>query len=156
MYLVGLHIYFKMIHGPFNVKLLEDLKKKRGYCKLKKEVTDRMFWRTRFGIDNRTPVRKTTLWMIVPFALPFRLIYITFHQAQYLFIFRAVYSACIFCGSRYLSRLRSAELDMAYRMSRSLTKVMKAIHNLVETKRITERYLIGEILTSEPWRTDVI
>ena len=29
--------------------LLDDLKEKRGYCKLKKEASDRTLWRTRFG-----------------------------------------------------------------------------------------------------------
>jgi hypothetical protein len=30
-------------------KLLDDLKERRGYCRLKKEALDRTMWRARFG-----------------------------------------------------------------------------------------------------------
>ena len=35
--------------GRRRKKLLDDLKEKRGYCKLKKEALDLFFWRTRSG-----------------------------------------------------------------------------------------------------------
>jgi len=44
--------------GKRRKKLLEDLQKKRGYCKLKEEALDRTTWRTRFG-RGYGPVLKT-------------------------------------------------------------------------------------------------
>jgi hypothetical protein len=41
-------------------QLLDDLKKIRGYWKLKEEVLDRILWRTRFGRDYGPVVRQTT------------------------------------------------------------------------------------------------
>jgi hypothetical protein len=40
-------------------QLLDDLKEKRRYCKLKEEVLDRTVWRTSFGIGYRPVVRET-------------------------------------------------------------------------------------------------
>jgi len=40
-------------------QLLDDLKEKRGYCKLRKEALDRTLWRTRFGRDCGPVVRQT-------------------------------------------------------------------------------------------------
>jgi hypothetical protein len=42
---------------------LDDLKEKRGYCKLKEEALDRTLWRTRFGRGYGPVVRRTTEWM---------------------------------------------------------------------------------------------
>jgi hypothetical protein len=39
----------KGIRGRRSKKLLDDLKEKRGYCKLKEEALDRTIRRTRFG-----------------------------------------------------------------------------------------------------------
>jgi hypothetical protein len=41
-------------------KLLDDLKDRRGYSRLKEEALDRTVWRTRFGRDFRHVVRQTT------------------------------------------------------------------------------------------------
>jgi hypothetical protein len=41
-------------------KLLDDLKEKRGYCKLKEEALDRTLWRTRSGRGYGPVVRQTT------------------------------------------------------------------------------------------------
>ena len=35
--------------GRRRLKLLDDLKDRRGYCQLKEEVLDRTMWRNRFG-----------------------------------------------------------------------------------------------------------
>jgi hypothetical protein len=40
-------------------KLLNDLKKKRGYSHLKEEALDRTVWRTRFGRGFGPVVRQT-------------------------------------------------------------------------------------------------
>jgi hypothetical protein len=40
-------------------QLLDDLKEKRGYWKLKEEALDRTVWRTRFGRDYGPVVRQT-------------------------------------------------------------------------------------------------
>jgi len=39
--------------GGRRKQLLDDLKEKRGYWKLKEEALDRTLWRTRFGRDGR-------------------------------------------------------------------------------------------------------
>jgi hypothetical protein len=44
-------------------KLLDDLKKRRGYSHLKEEALDRTMWRARFGRDFGPVVRQTTKWM---------------------------------------------------------------------------------------------
>jgi hypothetical protein len=41
-------------------QLLDDLKEKRRYCKLKEEALDRTLWRTRFGRGYGPVVRQTT------------------------------------------------------------------------------------------------
>jgi hypothetical protein len=41
-------------------QLLDDLKEKRGYWKLKEEALDRTLWRTRFGRGYGPIVRQTT------------------------------------------------------------------------------------------------
>jgi hypothetical protein len=41
-------------------QLLDDLKEKRRYWKLKEEALDRTLWRTRFGRDYGPVVRQTT------------------------------------------------------------------------------------------------
>jgi hypothetical protein len=45
--------------GRRRKQLLDDLKEKRGYWKLKKEVLDRTLWRTRFGKGYGPVVRQT-------------------------------------------------------------------------------------------------
>jgi hypothetical protein len=42
-------IEMKGRRGRRRKQLLDDLKEKRRYCKLKEEVLDRTLWRTRFG-----------------------------------------------------------------------------------------------------------
>ena len=37
------------IPNAYICKLLDDLKDRRGYCKLKEEALDRTMWRNRFG-----------------------------------------------------------------------------------------------------------
>jgi hypothetical protein len=44
-------------------KLLDDLKKRRGYSNLKEEALDRTMWRARFGRGFGPVVRQTTKWM---------------------------------------------------------------------------------------------
>jgi hypothetical protein len=44
-------------------QLLDDLKEKRGYCKLKEEALDRTLWRTGFGRDCGPVIRQTAEWM---------------------------------------------------------------------------------------------
>ena len=44
-------------------KLLDDLKKRRGYSHLKEEALDRTMWRARFGRDFGPVVRQTTKCM---------------------------------------------------------------------------------------------
>jgi hypothetical protein len=46
--------------GRRRKQLLDDLKEKRGYWKLKEEALDRALWRTRFGRRYRHVVRQTT------------------------------------------------------------------------------------------------
>jgi hypothetical protein len=46
--------------GRRRKKLLDDLKEKRGYCKLKEEALDLTLWRSRFGRDYASVVRQTT------------------------------------------------------------------------------------------------
>jgi hypothetical protein len=41
-------------------KLLDEHKKKIGYCELKEEAQDRAMWRTHFNIDYGSVVRRTT------------------------------------------------------------------------------------------------
>jgi hypothetical protein len=45
--------------GRRNKQLLEDLKEKSRYWKLKEEALDRTLWRTRFGRDYGPVVRQT-------------------------------------------------------------------------------------------------
>jgi hypothetical protein len=42
---------------------MDDLKEKRGYCKLKEEALDRKLWWTRFGRGYGPVVRRTKEWM---------------------------------------------------------------------------------------------
>jgi hypothetical protein len=46
--------------GRRRKQLLDDLKEKRIYWKLKEEALDRTLWRTRFGRGYRPVVRQTT------------------------------------------------------------------------------------------------
>jgi len=46
--------------GRRRKKLLDDLKKRRGYSHLKEEALDRTVWRVRFGRSFGPVVRKTT------------------------------------------------------------------------------------------------
>jgi hypothetical protein len=46
--------------GRRRKQLLDDLKKKRRYWKLKEQALDRTVWRTRFGRDYGPVVRQTT------------------------------------------------------------------------------------------------
>jgi hypothetical protein len=39
------------------MQLLDELKEKRGYCKLKEEALERTYWRTRFGGGYGSVVR---------------------------------------------------------------------------------------------------
>ena len=41
-------------------KLLDDLKDRRGYCRLKEEALDRAMWRNRFGGGVGPVVRQNT------------------------------------------------------------------------------------------------
>jgi len=43
--------------GRRSKQLLDNLKEKRGYCKLKDKVLDRIPWRTRFGRDYEPVLR---------------------------------------------------------------------------------------------------
>ena len=43
-------------------QLVDDLKERRGYCKLKDEELDRTVWRTGFGRDSGSVVRQSTGW----------------------------------------------------------------------------------------------
>jgi hypothetical protein len=45
-------------------QLLDDLKEKRGYCKLKEEALDSSLWRTGCGRVYGPVVRRPTDWMI--------------------------------------------------------------------------------------------
>jgi hypothetical protein len=46
--------------GRRRKQLMDDLKEKRGYWKLKEEALDRTLWRTRFGIGYGSVVRQIT------------------------------------------------------------------------------------------------
>jgi hypothetical protein len=46
--------------GTWRKQLLDDLKEKRRYWKLKEEELDRILWRTRFGRGYGPVVRQTT------------------------------------------------------------------------------------------------
>jgi len=46
--------------GRRRMKLLDDLKERRGYSHLKEEALDRTMWRARFGGGFGTVVRQTT------------------------------------------------------------------------------------------------
>ena len=46
--------------GRRRIKLLDDLKERRGYCHLKEEALDRTMWRARFGKGFGPVVRQTT------------------------------------------------------------------------------------------------
>jgi hypothetical protein len=52
-------IEMKGRRGRRRKQLLDDLKERRGYCKLKEEVLDRTLWRTRFGRGYGPVVRQT-------------------------------------------------------------------------------------------------
>jgi hypothetical protein len=45
--------------GRRHKQLLDDLKEKRGYCKLKEEAIDRTAWETRFGGSCGPVIRQT-------------------------------------------------------------------------------------------------
>jgi hypothetical protein len=47
--------------GRRSKHLLDDLKERRGYCKLKEEALDRTVWRAGFGRGYGPGVRQTTL-----------------------------------------------------------------------------------------------
>ena len=49
--------------GRRHRKLLDDLKKRRGYSHLKEEALDRTMWRARFGRGFGPVVRQTAEWM---------------------------------------------------------------------------------------------
>jgi hypothetical protein len=49
--------------GRRRKQLLDDLKEKKRYWKLKEEALDRTLWRTRFGTGYGPVVRQTTEWM---------------------------------------------------------------------------------------------
>jgi hypothetical protein len=49
--------------GRRRKQLLDDLKEKRRYWKLKEEALDRTLWRTRLGRGYGPVVRQTTEWM---------------------------------------------------------------------------------------------
>jgi hypothetical protein len=49
--------------GRRRKQLLNDLKEKRRYCKLKEKALDRTLWRSRFGRGYGPVVRQTTGWM---------------------------------------------------------------------------------------------
>jgi hypothetical protein len=53
-------IEMKRRRGRRRKQLLDDLKKKRRYWKLKEEALDRTLWRTRFGRGYGPVVRQTT------------------------------------------------------------------------------------------------
>ena len=46
--------------GRRRKKLLDDLKDRRGYCRLKEEALDRTMWRNRFGGGFEPVVRQNT------------------------------------------------------------------------------------------------
>jgi hypothetical protein len=46
--------------GRRHKQLMDDLKEKRRYCKLKEEALDSTLWRTRFARGYRPVVRQTT------------------------------------------------------------------------------------------------
>jgi hypothetical protein len=46
--------------GSRRKQLLDDLKEKRGYCKLKEDAVDHTQWRTRFGRGYGLVARQTT------------------------------------------------------------------------------------------------
>jgi hypothetical protein len=56
-------IEMKWRRGRRRKQLLDDLKEKRRYWKLKEEALDRTLWRTRFGRGYGPVVRQTTEWM---------------------------------------------------------------------------------------------
>jgi hypothetical protein len=78
--------------GRRRKQLLDGLKEKRGYCKLKKEALDRTLWRTRFGRVYGPDVRQTAEWMNYVSALRSRHVreiydyntLITFQQENFL------------------------------------------------------------------------
>jgi hypothetical protein len=45
--------------GRRREQLLDDLKEKTGYWKLKEEALDRTLWRTRFGEDYGPDIKQT-------------------------------------------------------------------------------------------------
>ena len=47
--------------GRRRKRLLDDLKRKRKYCKLTEEALDRTMWRAVFGRGHGPVVRQTTL-----------------------------------------------------------------------------------------------
>jgi hypothetical protein len=60
-----IHVIGGKINGRIQVtgrrskQLLDDLKEKRGYCKLKEGTLDRTRWRTSFGREHGPIVRQT-------------------------------------------------------------------------------------------------
>jgi hypothetical protein len=49
--------------GWISKQLLDDVKERRGYCKLKEEAVDRTVWRTGYGRGCGPVVRQTAEWM---------------------------------------------------------------------------------------------
>jgi hypothetical protein len=63
---------FKRIQGRRRRKLLDDLKKRRGYSHLKEEALDCTMWRARFGRGIGPVVRETTKYMnVYPNSVPY-------------------------------------------------------------------------------------
>jgi len=60
---VEVRIEVKGKRGRRRRQLLEGLKERRGYWKLKAEALDRILWRTRFGRGYGPVVRQATEWM---------------------------------------------------------------------------------------------
>jgi len=59
-HVVGGKIGVRGTRGRRCTQLLNDLKEKRGYWKLKEGARDRTFWRTRFGKGYGPVIRQTT------------------------------------------------------------------------------------------------
>jgi len=71
------HVIEEKIEGRIEVKwrrgrrrkqVLDDLKKKTGYWKLKQEALTRTLWRTRFGSVYGHVARHTRLWLMLFFV----------------------------------------------------------------------------------------
>jgi hypothetical protein len=51
---------FRLFYTNDSEQLLDDLKEKENYWKLKEKALDRTLWRTRFGREYGLVVRQTT------------------------------------------------------------------------------------------------